>query len=147
MIPLGRGLGSSGAAVVAGVMLGNAVGELGLNKDRMMDYCLMIERHPDNVMAAMFGGFVGSYLKELDPIDMERKEIPLAEVLPEPAGGEDTGLRPPEPPLGIGHYIKFGWAKEIKAIAIIPQFEVSTAMARSVLPKVYSREHLVSGSV
>lgn len=104
----------------------------------------MIERHPDNVMAAMFGGFVGSYLKELDPVDMERKEIPLAEVLPEPAGGEDTGLRPPEPPLGIGHYIKFGWAKEIKAIAIIPQFEVSTAMARSVLPKVYSREDLVS---
>lgn len=143
-IPLGRGLGSSGAAVVAGVMLGNAVGELGLSRDRMMDYCLMIERHPDNVMAAMFGGFVGSYLKELDPVDMERKEIPLAEVLPEPAGGEDTGLRPPEPPLGIGHYIKFGWAKEIKAIAIIPQFEVSTAMARSVLPKVYSREDLVS---
>lgn len=144
MIPLGRGLGSSGAAVVAGVMLGNAVGELGLSRDRMMDYCLMIERHPDNVMAAMFGGFVGSYLKELDPVDMERKEIPLAEVLPEPAGGEDTGLRPPEPPLGIGHYIKFGWAKEIKAIAIIPQFEVSTATARSVLPKMYSREDLVS---
>lgn len=146
-IPLGRGLGSSGAAVVAGVMLGNAVGELGLSKDRMMDYCLMIERHPDNVMAAMFGGFVGSYLKELDPADMERKEIPLAEVLPEPAGGEDTGLEPPEPPLGIGHYIKFGWAKEIKAIAIIPQFEVSTATARSVLPKMYSKEDLVSDGV
>lgn len=147
MIPLGRGLGSSGAAVVAGVMLGNVVGELGLSRDRMMDYCLMIERHPDNVMAAMFGGFVGSYLKELDPVDMERKEIPLAEVLPEPAGGEDTGLVPPEPPLGIGHYIKFGWAKEIKAIAIIPRFEVSTAMAREVLPKVYSRKDLVSGIV
>lgn len=147
MIPLGRGLGSSGAAVVAGVMLGNAVGELGLSRDRMMDYCLMIERHPDNVMAAMFGGFVGSYLKELDPEDMERKEIPLAEVLPEPAGGEDTGLVPPEPPLGIGHYIKFGWAKEIKAIAIIPRFEVSTAMAREVLPKAYSRKDLVSSVV
>lgn len=109
-----------------------------------MDYCLMIERHPDNVMAAMFGGFVGSYLKELDLVDTERREIPLAEVLPEPAGGEDTGLKPPEPPLGIGHYIKFGWAKEIKAIAIIPQFEVSTATARSVLPKMYSKEDLVS---
>ncbi|KAH0608975.1 uncharacterized protein H6S33_001203 [Morchella sextelata] len=142
-IPLGRGLGSSGAAVVAGVLLGNAVGKLGLSKDRMMDYCLMIERHPDNVMAAMYGGFVGSYLKELDPADMERKEIPLAEVLPEPAGGVDTGLRPPEPPLGIGHYIKFGWAREIKAIAIIPQFEVSTATARSVLPVNYSRADLI----
>lgn len=142
-IPLGRGLGSSGAAVVAGVLLGNSAGKLSLTRDRMMDYCLMVERHPDNVMAAMMGGFVGSYLRELDPADMERKEIPLAEVLPEPAGGEDTGLRPPEPPVGIGHYIKFGWAREIKAIAIIPDFEVSTATARSVLPKVYTAKDMV----
>ncbi len=42
-IPLSRGLGSSGAAVVAGVMLGNEVGGFGLSKDRMLDYCLMVE--------------------------------------------------------------------------------------------------------
>lgn len=124
-------------------MLANSVGNLELSKERMMDFCLMIERHPDNVMAAMFGGFVGSYLKELDPVDMERKEIPLAEVLPEPAGGIDTGLVPPIPPLGIGHYIKFGWAQEIKAIVIIPDFEVSTATARSVLPKQYSAKDMI----
>lgn len=41
-IPLGRGLGSSGAAVTAGVVLGNEVGKLGLDKARMLDYCLMI---------------------------------------------------------------------------------------------------------
>lgn len=41
-IPLSRGLGSSGTAVVAGVMLGNEVGQLGLSKDRLLDYCLMI---------------------------------------------------------------------------------------------------------
>ena len=41
-IPLGRGLGSSGAAVVAGVVLGNEVGKLGLSRARMLDYCLMI---------------------------------------------------------------------------------------------------------
>ncbi|KAK7520762.1 phosphoribosylformylglycinamidine cyclo-ligase-like protein [Phyllosticta citriasiana] len=142
-IPLGRGLGSSGAAVVAGVNLGNEVGKLGLTKARMLDYCLMIERHPDNVAAALYGGFVGTYLNELDPEDMARKEIPLAEVLPEPAGGVDTGLQPPEPPLNIGHYKKFKWAKEIKCIAIIPQFEVSTAKARGVLPEKYSRPDMV----
>jgi homoserine kinase len=142
-IPLGRGLGSSGAAVVAGVMLGNACGRLQLTKDRMLDFCLMIERHPDNVTAAMIGGFVGSYLRELDPVDMERKEIPLAEVLPAPAGGIDTGLKPPVPPVGIGHYIRYGWAKEIKAIAIIPDFEVPTATARGALPKQYSSKDLV----
>jgi homoserine kinase len=142
-IPLGRGLGSSGAAVVAGVLLGNACGQLDLSKDRMLDFCLMIERHPDNVTAAMIGGFVGSYLRELDPKDMERKEIPLAEVLPAPAGGVDTGLKPPVPPVGIGHYIRYGWAKEIKAIAIIPDFEVATATARGALPKEYSSKDLV----
>lgn len=138
-IPLGRGLGSSGAAVVAGVMLGNEIGQFGFSKQRMLDYCLMIERHPDNITAAMVGGFVGSYLRELSAADLERIEIPLAEVLPEPAGGADTGLVPPEPPMNIGHHIKYGWAQEIKCITIIPDFEVSTATSRGVLPTAYTR--------
>lgn len=143
-IPLGRGLGSSGAAVVAGVMLGNEVGKLGLSKDRLLDFCLMIERHPDNVAAALFGGFVGSYLKDLDPEDLKRKEIPLSEVLPAPAGGEDTGLEPPIPPHNIGKHIQFKWAEEIKCIAIIPDFEVSTAKARTVLPTSYPKADVIS---
>ncbi|KAI9828821.1 MAG: Trihydroxynaphthalene reductase [Sarea resinae] len=142
-IPLGRGLGSSGAAVVAGVFLANELGALHLAKARMLDYCLMVERHPDNVAAALYGGFVGTYLNELDPADGERLEIPLSEVLPEPAGGVDTGLQPPEPPLNIGHYHKFRWAKEIQCIAIIPQFKVPTAKAREVLPSLYRRADVV----
>ena len=142
-IPLGRGLGSSGAAVVAGVVLGNEVGQLHLSKARMLDYCLMIERHPDNVAAALYGGFVGTYLNELQPSDLARKEIPLSEVLPEPAGGIDTGLMPPEPPVGIGHYEQFPLSSALKCIAIIPDFEVSTADARSVLPTSYSRADVV----
>jgi len=43
-IPLGRGLGSSGAAVVAGVMLGKETGGLELGLDRLFDFCLMIGR-------------------------------------------------------------------------------------------------------
>ena len=142
-IPLGRGLGSSGAAVVAGVSLANEVAQLRLTKDRILDYCLMVERHPDNVAAALYGGFVGSYLKELDPEDMKRREIPLAEVLPAPQGGEDTGLVPPIPPRDIGKHIRFPWAKEIKCIAIIPDFEVSTAKARSVLPTSYEKADVI----
>jgi len=145
-IPLGRGLGSSGAAVVAGVLLGNVVGKLNLPKPRLLDFCLMVERHPDNVAAALYGGFVGTYLNELDPIDMARKEVPLSEVLPQPAGGIDTGLRPPIPPENIGHYRRFNWAPEIKAVTIIPDFEVSTAKAREVLPKTYSRSDMVRSS-
>ena len=143
-IPLGRGLGSSGAAVVAGVLLGDLVGNLNLPKTRILDFALMVERHPDNVAAALYGGFVGTYLNELDPDDMARKEVPLSEVLPQPAGGVDTGLRPPIPPDNIGHFRRFKWSKDIKAVAIIPDFEVSTAKAREVLPQTYSRKDMVS---
>ena len=143
-IPLGRGLGSSGSAVVAGALLGNLVGRLNLPKWRVLDFVLMVERHPDNVAASLYGGFVGTYLNELNPEDMARIEVPLSEVLPQPAGGVDTGLRPPVPPENIGHFRRFNWSKDLKAVAIIPDFEVSTAKAREVLPKMYSRQDMVS---
>ncbi|KAL0950616.1 hypothetical protein HGRIS_007407 [Hohenbuehelia grisea] len=144
-VPFSRGLGSSGAAVVAGVLLGSELGNLSLPTERILDFALMVERHPDNVTAALVGGFVGSYLRELDREATEAASVPLSEVLPEypPDAGEEWGLNPPIPPLGIGHYIRFGWSKEIKAIAIIPQFELSTAKAREVLPTEYSRKDLV----
>ncbi|CAO1631499.1 unnamed protein product [Sympodiomycopsis kandeliae] len=144
-VPFGRGLGSSGAAVIAGVVLGDELGQLNLGKDRLLDHALMVERHPDNVTAALMGGFVGSYLLDLSPEDALRKAVPLSEVLPEypPDAGEEWGKDPPSPPRGIGHYIRFGWAKEVKVIAIIPQFEVSTAKARSVLPSEYKKEDLI----
>ncbi|KAF5311850.1 hypothetical protein D9619_003074 [Psilocybe cf. subviscida] len=144
-IPFGRGLGSSGAAVIAGVLLGNALGQLSLPTQRLLDFALMVERHPDNVTAALVGGFVGSYLKELDDAASEAASVPLSEVLPEypEDAGEEWGLNPPVPPLGIGHYVRFRWAESIKAIAIIPHFELSTAKAREVLPAQYSRKDLV----
>lgn len=144
-IPFGRGLGSSGAAVIAGVLLGNELGQLNLSVERMLDFALMVERHPDNVTAALVGGFVGSYLRELDSAATEAASVPLSEVLPEypPDAGEAWGLDPPQPPFGIGHYVRFGWSKSIKAIAIIPRFELSTAKAREVLPQSYSRKDLV----
>ncbi|KPI41659.1 Homoserine kinase [Cyphellophora attinorum] len=135
--------GSSGAAVVAGALLGNLLGKLNLPKERVLDFILMVERHPDNVAAALYGGFVGTYLNELNPDDMARIEVPLSEVLPQPAGGVDTGLRPPIPPENIGHFRRFVWNKELKAIAIIPDFEVSTARAREVLPKTYTRQDMI----
>ena len=145
-IPFGRGLGSSGAAVIAGVLLGNEIGNLNLSTSRILDFALMVERHPDNVTAALVGGFVGSYLRELDAVATEAASVPLSEVLPEypPDAGEDWGLNPPKPPVGIGHYVRFGWSESIRAVAIIPRFELSTASARQVLPQSYSRKDLVS---
>lgn len=144
-IPFGRGLGSSGAAVIAGVLLGNEVGRLKLSTERLLDFALMVERHPDNVTAALIGGFVGSYLRELDQKATEAASVPLSEVLPEypPDAGEDWGKNPPMPPQGIGHYVRFGWSPSIRAVAIVPNFELSTATARKVLPESYNRADMV----
>lgn len=140
-IPLGRGLGSSGAAVVAGILLGDALGQLNLSRSRLLDYCLMIERHPDNVAAALMGGFVASYLRELSPEDMEG--IPESESLLEVTPSKVS----PQPPLGIGHYLRLSWNKDIKCIAIVPQFKVATAEARAVLPTSYQRQDVVMYNV
>lgn len=58
-IPVGRGLGSSGAAVVAGALLARALArEAGgeLDDERLLALCVEQEGHPDNVAAALFGG-------------------------------------------------------------------------------------------
>lgn len=143
-VALSRGLGSSAAAVVAGILLGNEVGDLNLSKERMFDYCLMVERHPDNVAAALFGGFVGTFMKTLSPADTARVEIPLSEVLPELSGGIDTGELPiHEPPLAIGSYHQFRFNTNIKCIIVIPDFKLDTSKARYRLPQNYSREDVV----
>jgi homoserine kinase len=145
-IPFGRGLGSSAAAVIAGILLANELASLHLSPPRILDYALMVERHPDNVTAALVGGFVGAYLREVEEEGRDVESVPLSEVLPEypPDAGEAWGRNPPVPPLGIGHWVRFGWAEEIKAVAIIPRFELSTAKARQALPSQYSRKDVVS---
>ena len=143
-IPLSRGLGSSAAAVVAGILLGNEVGQLNLSKERMFDYCLMVERHPDNIAAALFGGFVGTFMTPLSPEDTARSEIPLSEVLPELSGGIDTGKLPVhEPPSPIGIYHRHKFNPCIKSVVVIPDFELETSEARKRLPEDYSREDTV----
>ena len=56
-IPLARGLGSSAAAIVAGLMAADHLYELGLGRDEIYAHAVAIEGHPDNVAAALYGGF------------------------------------------------------------------------------------------
>ncbi len=57
-IPLARGLGSSAAAIVAGLYAADHLYELALSKEEMLARARAIEGHPDNVAAAIYGGFV-----------------------------------------------------------------------------------------
>jgi homoserine kinase len=57
-IPLARGLGSSAAAIVAGLFAADHLFELALTKEQMLAKATELEGHPDNVAAAIYGGFV-----------------------------------------------------------------------------------------
>jgi homoserine kinase len=57
-VPLGRGLGSSAAAIVAGLYAADHLYELALTEEEMLARATELEGHPDNVAAAIFGGFV-----------------------------------------------------------------------------------------
>ncbi len=57
-IPLARGLGSSAAACVAGLLTAEAMAGASLGTERILRIATDIDGHPDNVAAALFGGFV-----------------------------------------------------------------------------------------
>ena len=57
-IPLARGLGSSAAAIVAGLAAADHLYELALGREEVLARAAELEGHPDNVAAAIYGGFV-----------------------------------------------------------------------------------------
>ncbi len=57
-IPLARGLGSSAAATVGGLVAGNALLGESLTTRDLLRLATEIEGHPDNAAAALLGGFV-----------------------------------------------------------------------------------------
>ncbi|KAI8809234.1 GHMP kinase [Cladochytrium replicatum] len=147
-IPLGRGLGSSAAAIVAGSCLGNSSAQLGLSRDRLLDYCLMIENHPDNLAAALVGGFITSFVREeVSDETTDAVERLATEIAKQEAEGPMTpnGIHKqlPTPPPGLGSFVNLPCSHRVKAVVVIPHFEVSTKLAREVLPKSYSRSDAV----
>jgi homoserine kinase len=57
-IPLAAGLGSSAAAIVAGLLAADHLYELAQEPEDILARAAEIEGHPDNVAAALYGGFV-----------------------------------------------------------------------------------------
>lgn len=56
-IPMTRGLGSSSACIVGGVLAGNAISGHKLSISELLELAVEIEGHPDNIVPAFFGGF------------------------------------------------------------------------------------------
>jgi homoserine kinase len=78
MIPAARGLGSSAAAIVAGVVLGAAVGRRTVEADELLALAARLEGHPDNVAAALYGGFTIALAETDERILLRRFRVPEA---------------------------------------------------------------------
>ena len=90
-IPIARGLGSSAAAIVAGLLAADHLFELAIEPADIYRRAVELEGHPDNVAAAMFGGIAVCPRAEGDvlpaPIRLEPPEgvepilvVPVEEV-------------------------------------------------------------------
>ena len=116
-VPLARGLGSSATAIVGGLVGANELAGKPLSQVEVMQLAIELEGHPDNVVPALLGG------------------CRLA-----------ASNAPPQPPQSLGgqgggswEICDIPWHPNIVPVVAIPDFELSTAEARKVLPADYSK--------
>jgi homoserine kinase len=107
-IPVSRGLGSSSALIVGGVLAADALYDLRLDNDALLEIATEAEGHPDNVAPALLGGLTASTMVNGAPVT-----------------------------------VHFSLSDKLHFAAIVPPFELSTSLARSVLPKSLSREDAI----
>lgn len=100
-IPIARGLGSSAAVIVGGLIAANELLGRPADEAALLSIATEIENHPDNITPALVGGFVVSSL-------------------------EDDGSVV---------YSKINWPNDWNITVCIPDYELSTSIARSVLPE------------
>src|SRR5579863_5745332 len=86
-IPLGKGLGSSAAALTAGVVIADHLLGLGWRPPRILDEAARLEGHPDNVAACVLGSIVASAIDAGGAVRAVRLELParfgIALVVPD----------------------------------------------------------------
>ncbi len=116
-IPLARGLGSSGAAIVAGLELADRCGELGLGTEEKLALAAELEQgHPDNVSASLLGGFT------------------IACAIEAPGTGSSR--------MAV-RAVSLPWPPEIELVVAIPAIRLATEDARAALPATYARADVV----
>ena len=103
MIPAARGLGSSAAAIVSGLLLGAAAGRRAPEADELFVLAAALEGHPDSVAAALYGGITLAVERGIgEPPVLRRFRVPEAWI---PvlfiAGASSDGQQVPLP-LNVG---------------------------------------------
>jgi homoserine kinase len=86
-IPIGKGLGSSAAALTAGVVIADRLLGLGWRPLRILDEAARLEGHPDNVAACVLGSIVASAIDSGGAVRAVKLELPprfgIALVVPD----------------------------------------------------------------
>ncbi len=83
-IPHGRGLGSSAAAIISGLLLARALvvgGDERLPDPALLELATVLEGHPDNVAACLYGGAVVAWTRASGDVDVLRL-APAASIVP-----------------------------------------------------------------
>jgi homoserine kinase len=162
-VPLARGLGSSATAIIGGLVGANELVGKPLSQVEVMQLAIELEGHPDNVVPALLGGcrLAASNAPPQPPLSKGglREEFPLLSKggLREEFPLREAGLTEqspldldpeilPSPPLSKGgqgggswEICDIPWHPNIVPVVAIPDFELSTAEARKVLPANYSK--------
>ena len=102
-IPHGRGLGSSAAAIVAGVLAARALAGAEVTPEAALPLANELEGHPDNVAPCLFGGLTIAWISDgaarairLEPLP---EITPVAIIAPKPVRTEVArGLLPAHVP-------------------------------------------------
>ncbi len=79
-IPMSSGLGSSAAAIVAGLFGANEILNRPLNENELLILATDMEGHPDNIAPALLGGLVVS-VTSADEIITRRYELPNLSIV------------------------------------------------------------------
>lgn len=85
-IPHGRGMGSSASAVVAGVLVANALlpADRALDDRRILQVAASMEGHPDNVAPSLYGGLVISWAEPTGyrsaPVAVHEDVVPVVAI-------------------------------------------------------------------
>lgn len=135
-IPQARGMGSSAEAIVSGVAAAVAFAGYGDEaKDYIFDRAARIEGHPDNVAPAVYGGLTASWA--FNPAaDVPVYDDPTAKPADiVPISGEQASFPDSGAPFQRGyHTVNYPVGERVNAWVFVPDFSLSTAEARSVLP-------------
>jgi homoserine kinase len=123
-IPHGRGLGSSSAAICAGLYAARCLvedGEHGLDDSALLDLATALEGHPDNVAPALLGGLTIAWMHSAEDTDDE--------------SAEQLGGRHGAPWADRARALRLAPVPQIEATVFIPPQALPTAVARGLLPK------------